>query len=98
MLALGDVFWASVVTALVALITSGGLVKRFIIRPMRGIERAVNHQGPEQPPLIDRVARIEKSQLESRKYNQWVAASLNKIAKEIGVPLKKGPVNEDEQN
>lgn len=47
---------AAVITATTALVTALGMILRAWLRhPLDEINRAVNHQGPDEPRLIDRV-------------------------------------------
>lgn len=80
---------ATVVVAVVTLI--GGPMAALLIRQKRSIEqinKAVNHVGPNEPTLIQRVRDI---QADNADFRAWTHESMKAIAMQVGATLTEPP-------
>jgi len=87
-------------TVLVALITvvGGPMIALFVgqrrqLRELQAVSRAVNHVSPGEPPLIERVRRLERR---SDTQTRWLVDVLTILAAQLGVKLPPHPSMEDE--
>ncbi len=77
---------ASVIVAVIVAIA--GAIAQRNRRDIKMINRAVNHQGLDQPTLIQRVIRLEANQT---IHTTWTAEALVAVAGQIGVTLPDRP-------
>lgn len=77
---------ASVIVAVIVAIA--GAIAQRNRRDIKMINRAVNHQGLDQPTLIQRVIRLEANQT---IHMTWTAEALVAVAGQIGVTLPDRP-------
>lgn len=77
---------ASVIVAVIVAIA--GAIAQRNRRDIKMINRAVNHQGADQPTLIQRVIRLEANQT---IHTTWTADALVAVAGQIGVQLPPRP-------
>lgn len=77
---------ASVIVAVIVAIA--GAITQRNRRDIKMINRAVNHQGADQPTLIQRVIRLEANQT---IHATWTAEALVAVAGQIGVTLPDRP-------
>ena len=77
---------ASVIVAVIVAIA--GAIAQRNRRDIKMINRAVNHQGLDQPTLIQRVIRLEANQT---IHMTWTAEALVSVAGQIGVTLPDRP-------
>lgn len=80
---------ATVVVAIITLI--GAPLVTMLVRQRRSIEqinKAVNHVGPNEPTLIQRVRDIQADNAEFRK---WTHDSMKAIAVQVGAKLDDPP-------
>ena len=77
---------ASVIVAVIVAAT--GAIAHRNRRDIKQINRAVNHQGADQPTLIQRVILLEKNQT---IHTTWTAEALVAVAGQIGVQLPDRP-------
>lgn len=77
---------ASVIVAVIVAIA--GAIAQRNRRDIKMINRAVNHQGLDQPTLIQRVIRLEANQT---IHATWTAEALVAVAGQIGVTLPDRP-------
>lgn len=77
---------ASVIVAVIVAIA--GAIAQRNRRDIKMINRAVNHQGADQPTLIQRVIRLEANQT---IHMTWTAEALVAVAGQIGVTLPDRP-------
>jgi len=77
---------ASVIVAVIVAIA--GAIAQRNRRDIKMINRAVNHQGMDQPTLIQRVIRLEANQT---IHTTWTAEALVAVAGQIGVTLPDRP-------
>jgi len=77
---------ASVIVAVI--VAAIGAIAQRNRRDIKMINRAVNHQGLDQPTLIQRVIRLEANQT---IHTTWTAEALVAVAGQIGVTLPDRP-------
>ena len=77
---------ASIIVSLVVFLA--GIIAQRNRRDIKMINRAVNHQGADQPTLIQRVILLEKNQT---IHTTWTADALVAVAGQIGVQLPPRP-------
>jgi len=77
---------ASVIVAVIVAVA--GAIAQRNRRDIKQINRAVNHQGADQPTLIQRVIRLEANQT---IHTTWTADALVAVADQIGVTLPIRP-------
>ena len=77
---------ASVIVAVIVAIA--GAIAQRNRRDIKMINRAVNHQGLDQPTLIQRVISLEANQT---IHMTWTAEALVAVAGQIGVTLPDRP-------
>lgn len=77
---------ASVIVAVIVAIA--GAIAQRNRRDIKMINRAVNHQGLDQPTLIQRVISLEANQT---IHATWTAEALVAVAGQIGVTLPDRP-------
>lgn len=92
MLALFSVADASIVVALISAV-SAILVSTKSRKDIKQINTAVNHQGPNEPTLIQRVKNIES---QSESHALWEIEVFNAIAKQLGIEVPKPPAHVQE--
>lgn len=86
-----SIFSAADAAVIVAVI--GGVATWMGVRTrkeIRQINRAVNHQGDDQPTLIQRVIRLEENQA---IHTSWTEEALKSVAAQIGAQLPERPAS-----
>lgn len=87
MLALFSVADASVVVAVISALSAMYIATRSR-KEIKQINTAVNHQGPNEPTLIERVKRIEN---QNASHTLWEIKVFNAIAKQLGIEVPQPP-------
>lgn len=64
-------------------------------RDAKQINRSVNHVGPDEPTLIQRVRRMER---ETAAHRRWEAETFDRIATQIGVEISAPPDAHDQED
>lgn len=101
MIATQDAVWAffgvfvtsvsSIIVALIAVLVRQGRMRISV----DAINRAVNHQGDDEPTLIERIIAVEKVTHHGLLHRDWERKSLTTLAHHVGARLDPYPVDDD---
>lgn len=90
---------ASVVVAVVMAV-AGFFAARANRKDIRQINRAVNHVGPDEPTLIDRVRKLETNSERQDSHSRWMHEVIDLFAPQLGVQVPDHPddlVHQDDE-
>lgn len=88
LLAISEGAWAAIAALITGLFGVIAELLRRTLREVRQVNRAVNHVAPGEPPLIERVRRLEQR---TDMQSQWMADVLELVAAQLGVKLPPHP-------
>jgi hypothetical protein len=78
---------ALIIVALIGLISTVLVANRRSGKSLEQINRAVNHIGPGEPTLIERVRKLETASDELNKHSRWVRHSMRELARQMGMQI-----------